>query len=50
VTRLKRVALGGLALDDLEPGEWRELNEADLRRIFPILVLASFVSFVVNVL
>jgi len=50
VTRLKRVALGGLTLDDLAPGKWRELNEADVRRIFPILVLASFVSVVVNVL
>jgi 23S rRNA pseudouridine2605 synthase len=34
VTRLKRVALGGLALDDLKPGEWRELKEADVRRIW----------------
>ena len=50
VTRLKRVALGGLALDDLKPGEWRELKAADVHRIFPILALVSFVSFVVNVL
>jgi 23S rRNA pseudouridine2605 synthase len=50
VTRLKRVALGGLTLDDLEPGKWRELNEADVHRIFPILALVSFVSVVVNVL
>lgn len=34
VTRLKRVALGGLALDDLKPGEWRELHEADVRKIW----------------
>jgi 23S rRNA pseudouridine2605 synthase len=36
VTRLKRVALGGLTLDDLKPGEWRELSESDAHKIFPI--------------
>ena len=30
VTRLVRVRLGGLWLEDLIPGEWRELNERDL--------------------
>ncbi len=30
VTRLVRVRLGGLWLEDLVPGEWRELNERDL--------------------
>ena len=50
VTRLKRVALGGLGLDDLAPGEWRELSESDVRKAFPMLALVSFVSFVANVL
>jgi 23S rRNA pseudouridine2605 synthase len=35
VTRLKRVALGGLELGDLEPGQWRELTRAEVRRAFP---------------
>ena len=30
VTRLKRVAEGGLRLGDLKPGQWRELSEAEL--------------------
>ena len=30
VTRLVRVRLGGLWLEDLTPGEWRELDERDL--------------------
>ena len=34
VTRLKRVALGGLSLDDLAPGEWRELQESEVRAAF----------------
>jgi len=34
VTRLKRVAFGGLEIADLEPGEWRELTRADLRAAF----------------
>jgi len=34
VTRLKRVAFGGLQLGALEPGEWRELTHADVRRAF----------------
>jgi 23S rRNA pseudouridine2605 synthase len=35
VTRLKRVALGALTLGDLEPGEWRELSESEIRSAFP---------------
>lgn len=30
VLKLRRVAIGGLALGSLTPGEWRELNEHDL--------------------
>ncbi len=37
VTRLKRVALGGLALGDLEPGQWRELTRSEMREAFPTL-------------
>jgi 23S rRNA pseudouridine2605 synthase len=32
VTRLKRVALGRLTLGDLQPGEWRDVSESELRR------------------
>jgi 23S rRNA pseudouridine2605 synthase len=35
VTRLKRVAFGGLELGALAPGEWRELARADVRAAFP---------------
>jgi 23S rRNA pseudouridine2605 synthase len=35
VTRLKRVAFGGLELGALPPGEWRELTQADVRAAFP---------------
>jgi 23S rRNA pseudouridine2605 synthase len=35
VTRLKRVALGGLSLDGLAPGAWREVSEHEVRRAFP---------------
>ena len=35
VTRLKRVAFGPLQLDDLEPGQWRELTDGEIRRAFP---------------
>lgn len=35
VARLKRVAFGAFTLDDLAPGEWRELSETDMRRAFP---------------
>jgi 23S rRNA pseudouridine2605 synthase len=34
VTRLKRVALGGLELGDLEPGKWRELSRDQLAAAF----------------
>ena len=32
VTRLKRVQFGGLDLGDLQPGQWRELTRAEVRR------------------
>ncbi len=32
VTRLKRVQFGGLDLGDLQPGQWRELTRAQVRR------------------
>ncbi len=35
VTRLKRVRLGGLELGQLEPGQWRELSEDEVRAAFP---------------
>jgi 23S rRNA pseudouridine2605 synthase len=35
VTRLKRVALGGLSLGDLAPGTWRELTREEIRAAFP---------------
>ena len=35
VTRLRRVAFGGLTLGDLEPGTWRRLSAAELRAAFP---------------
>jgi 23S rRNA pseudouridine2605 synthase len=35
VTRLKRVALGGLELGTLEPGQWRELSREEVRAAFP---------------
>ena len=34
VTRLKRVALGGLELGDLQPGTWRELSRDELAAAF----------------
>jgi 23S rRNA pseudouridine2605 synthase len=37
VTRLKRVALGGLTLGDLDPGQWRELTRSEMRKAFPAL-------------
>jgi len=34
VTYLKRMSLGTLQLDDsLNPGEWRELTEAEIRKL-----------------
>jgi 23S rRNA pseudouridine2605 synthase len=35
VTRLHRVSVGGLELNDLQPGRWRELTRAELRAAFP---------------
>ncbi len=35
VTRLKRVAFGGVELGDLPPGAWRAVTEEELRRAFP---------------
>lgn len=35
VTKLKRVAYGSLELDDLQPGEYRELSLEELRKAFP---------------
>jgi 23S rRNA pseudouridine2605 synthase len=35
VMRLKRVAVGGLELGTLGPGEWRELTRAEVRAAFP---------------
>ena len=34
VEALHRSRIGGLALDDLPPGEWRVLGAADLERLF----------------
>ncbi len=34
ITRLKRVAVGGLALGNLAPGNWRQVSSAELRRAF----------------
>lgn len=35
ITRLKRVAFGGLELGELEPGAWRELSWDEVRAAFP---------------
>jgi 23S rRNA pseudouridine2605 synthase len=35
VTRLKRVRFGGLELEALEPGQWREVGRSELRAAFP---------------
>jgi 23S rRNA pseudouridine2605 synthase len=41
VTLLARVAFGGLSLDGLRPGEWREVSQADVRRAFPTRAAGS---------
>jgi 23S rRNA pseudouridine2605 synthase len=41
VTRLKRVALGGLDLDGLEPGRWRDVTPAEIRSAFPLVRLTA---------
>jgi 23S rRNA pseudouridine2605 synthase len=38
VTRLKRVAFGGLELGDLAPGKWRTVSEQEMRAAFPTRV------------
>jgi 23S rRNA pseudouridine2605 synthase len=35
VTRLKRVAFGGIELGDLAPGEWRTVSREEIRVAFP---------------
>ena len=35
VTRLKRIAFGGLTLGDVAPGRWRVVSDAELRAAFP---------------
>jgi pseudouridine synthase len=35
VTELKRIRLGGLELNALEPGHWREVSRAEIARAFP---------------
>lgn len=40
VTRLRRVGIGGLAIDRLAPGAWREVPPAELRRAFPKMPLS----------
>ena len=41
VTRLKRVAFGGLELGDLEPGAWREVTREEIRASFPSAAVRS---------
>jgi 23S rRNA pseudouridine2605 synthase len=36
VTRLKRISYGGLNLGDLQPGQYRELTEEEVRKAFPL--------------
>jgi 16S rRNA U516 pseudouridylate synthase RsuA-like enzyme len=35
VSRLRRVQIGGLTIDDLAPGAWRVVTDAELREAFP---------------
>ena len=35
VTRLKRIAFGGIELGDLAPGKWRSISANEVRRAFP---------------
>jgi 23S rRNA pseudouridine2605 synthase len=44
VTRLKRIAFGGLALGELAPGAWREVGAEELRRAFPKAPLGRHVN------
>src|SRR5688500_10500645 len=40
VTRLKRVAFGGIELGDLSPGKWRYVTREEIRAAFPTLPAA----------
>ena len=40
VTRLKRIAIGGLELGTLAPGRWREITKDELARVFPAFTKA----------
>jgi 23S rRNA pseudouridine2605 synthase len=40
VTRLKRVAFGGLELGDLAPGKWRSVTREEIRAAFPAIPAA----------
>jgi pseudouridine synthase len=44
VTDLKRVRLGGLALNALEPGRWRDVSRAEIARAFPHAKIRARVS------
>ncbi len=35
ITRLRRVAFGGVELGDLPPGKWRKIEDEELERAFP---------------
>jgi 23S rRNA pseudouridine2605 synthase len=35
VTRLKRIAFGGIELGDLAPGKWRTVSREEIRVAFP---------------
>ncbi|MGA9343364.1 MAG: hypothetical protein WBV61_13650, partial [Rhodanobacteraceae bacterium] len=42
VVSLKRESIGGIALDELIPGQWRILTTGDLERLFlPAAISAS---------
>jgi 23S rRNA pseudouridine2604 synthase len=41
VTRLKRVRIMNIRLDDLKAGQWRELNESEMAQIESLLVGSS---------
>lgn len=42
VSALKRIAFGSLELGDLLPGQYRELGEEELRRVFPMWNRSAF--------
>jgi 23S rRNA pseudouridine2605 synthase len=41
VTRLRRVQIGGLTIDDLAPGSWRRVTRGELRAAFPAFARGS---------